>query len=381
MGWSNYRVQAQGTESNIPNIMPKAVTLKAKGGRAWNATAASNVADYVPRFPARRTNTARTRAFIFDIFEKHGASAANVFDGQGSGVFGDTMRVAVTPQTRAALAALRLQLTHRVESSPPVLGSSVIVKLQFAEDMLTAKQKYKTRYWMDFLKSAIMEARIHRFLMKRPKIRLTCGAGVVTVAADSCVPAFHFSGAIPSLGMYVIVMAHVPGVTMKSQFVPRRDAGLPQTTPEEFASLEKAAMTLAMFGVAHGDFQKGNLIVDPKGHVTVIDFGMSRWLPMRLRNIAKTAVQQALSGQGTANAVWHGANGTGGSGTLVAHMNALMEVNYDIYHSEARFIRKYYTEAMRSVNAVERLARARARVWGCATAFKNTGPAKRKRGP
>lgn len=68
-----------------------------------------------------------------------------------------------------------------------------------------------------------------------------------------------------------IVMSHVPGRPMK--------AVLPSWTPEQaraaFTTLGGYTGRLHANGVIHGDLTTSNVIVDARGHLTIVDFGLS----------------------------------------------------------------------------------------------------------
>lgn len=360
----DYRAQARANFWSFPTAIPNTPksVRRSRPGVAWTATAPQADAMYLPTSVALRDQKANARAYtlLHTLVASAGGSTRDVSRAAG-GAHGETFRMRVTPQTLGALEALRVQLSHRVEAPahlPPV-GSRVIVKLQFLHPSYGDADADRPAMWKTFLTDAGLEARNHAYLMGR-NVTLRCGIGrAVTLTGEQCVPQFFFGGALRSLGIYIIVMSQVLGRPMEKA----------DMKPEQFASVEKGIMTLTLLGLAHGDLHTKNMMVHKK-RVTIIDFGLSRRLPALLQARARVAVQRALSGEGTPDAVWHGEDGAGRAGTIVGYMNSWMKrEGYPYYHSEARWLRDYYARAMRHPNAAARIAAARRVLWGCPGAF------------
>lgn len=144
--------------------------------------------------------------------------------------------------------------------------------------------------WIELLFDAARDASNHQYLMEAAPFTVPCeGGGTVTLDAREVVPEFYFAGSHPEYGVYVSVMTFIGGSVSK----------VTAYTPAMMADLEKAAMTLAVCGMEHGDLHESNVMVTRQTYrspprIKIIDFGLSVVLPQKYKTIARQKVEELL---------------------------------------------------------------------------------------
>lgn len=97
----------------------------------------------------------------------------------------------------------------------------------------------------------------------------------------------------------LLVMAHVKGVPLSRVIRSRRSVSV--TTALDFArQIASAVQHAHERGVIHGDLKSSNIMVGPRGHVTILDFGLAvRADACRGNELDSTRVSRASGAAGT----------------------------------------------------------------------------------
>lgn len=167
----------------------------------------------------------------------------------GKGGFGEVFLAKVSPSHVTFMQSLAYRVPRNAEQQlKPLIGQNIAIKVQFLD---TTKR----------LEDAIKESQIHAKLVK---------TGIV--------PKLYASGYDTQHATHVTFMEYVRGLTLES-WLEEHGQVLPANM---FVKIENAIIKLWMAGYAHSDFNPKNIIVRSNTDVTIIDFGWSTVLPLRL---------------------------------------------------------------------------------------------------
>ena len=170
-------------------------------------------------------------------------------------VRGGSGEVAVFRHTSAMRRLLKKYIhvwTCRVGEMLPTVGQTFVMKVI-------------TPLNTDEIDEFVHEALMHQTLADHT----TSALGLHT---SRTVPPFFFGAYDPFSGVYIIIMGHIPGKSVKEILAERR------LTPSEFNSIEYAARTFWANGIIHGDLHVGNIIM-MGARATFVDFALSFALP------------------------------------------------------------------------------------------------------
>lgn len=233
----------------------------------------------------------------------------------GKGANGTAYRVPLTPTNIASMRDFYKAAPCLIDGrGMPTRGiSAVVVKIEAFN--------YDRERYPRYLARVARETSVHSYL-SNPSTCTTLrvhGRSTRFCTAD-VVPPFYFAGTVAEKPYWVTFMGLVDGVelsdtmrgpglargwtqkvsrtdpTLKYYFHPRYGSQIerPQEyvrpTEKMFRSIEKAVATLYVNGVVHGDLHHGNIMVSPRGRVTILDFGFATMIPPDLLPGVRSAV-------------------------------------------------------------------------------------------
>ena len=232
----------------------------------------------------------------------------------GAGAYGTVYKMPLTATNRHYLDTMRMQVVNLLEFAPIPNTGSVVVKFE----SLKKKKKNLGNWNLDF--ESVGEAYVQQMVHDNGGVPKTKRALPVVA------PRVYFSGDLVAKTGFtyrVIVMEEVNGVRLRDII---HDDGV---TKHVQRAVEEAVRTLLRNGVTHNDLHSSNVLISGKGaatRATIIDFGMARIIPTRLRNRvtkmlnAGSSVHEAVTATGLQNAI-----------------NAEMR-NYPYYHTNRKMV-------------------------------------------
>lgn len=278
------------------------------------------------------------------------------------GAHGQVYSCKASAKAKRALNNLRNKLTNVLVGNVPIdavsRGSEIAIKvsaLSKADRAMwnTMPSSRRRKQWSFLLDDAVNDASVHHDLATRESVLLVRGGPVLDTRR--VVPRFYFGGVDPDAGVYVTVAEYIDGIKPTPGNV----------TPMIVARIEQALLTLHARGVAHADVHHDNIIVRKPGGqgVTVIDFGLSTYLPPVLENKARRVLAEAyltLQREGAwpeeaVDALWYGKNGIG------THVDEVMRhtLTANWYNPNGKFI--LYLKTL--IPDKRKLDAARKKVW------------------
>ena len=210
-----------------------------------------------------------------------------------AGVFGVTFRLANSGPAAAALQLARRRASFLVEGKEPAAGAGLVLKIARDFDERYPRVVHPKNRVDAFVRESLKESSWHRHLDDAACLRLDGVSRGACIANH--VPDFHWSGMVvdstTGRRFYVTLMGVAPGLTVSSYA-----AGKAGLTADVYLAIERAAVLMWLYGVAHTDFHTGNMMVDPAtGAVTIIDFGQGIKLHESLVAKLRATVPRAIA--------------------------------------------------------------------------------------
>lgn len=206
----------------------------------------------------------------------------------GGGAFGKAFELVYAGEVARFLERARQTATFVVDHKQPAAGTRVILKV--AADPYEGQKIHRQGQVDRFSRDSVRESSWHKALDTMPCLKLSGLARGVCTAQH--VPDFYWSGMVVDTytgrRFYITLMGLAPGQPVQTMFA----KSMP---PEVYVAVERAVVMMWLYGVAHTDFHKGNVMWDTAGRrATIIDFGqgikLSDALVARLRQTVPKAV-------------------------------------------------------------------------------------------
>lgn len=206
----------------------------------------------------------------------------------GGGAYGKAFELVYAGDIVRFLERARQTATFVVDHKRPAAGARVILKV--AADPYEGQRIHRQGQVDRFSRDSVRESSWHKALDTMPCLALSgLTRGVCTVQH---VPDFYWSGMVVDTytgrRFYITLMALAPGVPVQQLY----SKSMP---PDVYVAVERAVVMMWLYGIAHTDFHKGNVMWDAATRrATVIDFGqgikLSDPLVARLRQAVPRAI-------------------------------------------------------------------------------------------
>lgn len=214
----------------------------------------------------------------------------------GGGAYGKAFELVYAGEVARFLERARQTATFVVDHKRPAAGARVILKV--AADPYEGSAIHRQGQVDRFSRDSVRESSWHKALDTMPCLTLAGLARGVCTAQH--VPDFYWSGMVVDTytgrRFYVTLMALAPGAPVQTSFA----RSMP---PEVYVAVERAVVMMWLYGIAHTDFHKGNVMWDAASRrATIIDFGqgikLSDAVVGRLRQTVPRAVAAGVRSLG-----------------------------------------------------------------------------------
>lgn len=264
----------------------------------------------------------------------------------GGGNFGKIYRCRVTDAFMKAVKRAFNAGGVKVFESFPALGSFVIVKV------VQQKKKIKDK---EFFEDSAHENVVHSKLAT-----MRCDSSVLACISNF-VPEFYVSFVSKKKESHecVTLMGSAGLTTVKKYQLKGTEA-----YTKFYARAEQAVCALWLAGYIHGDLHRENLMVDDKGNVKLIDFGMAAKMPDSFVTFISNGIQQMIRSGSTKSFgdLWTEGK-MNGTQTVVDYSNRLMRGRrFSWYNPDYKSLRKMYNYIPRG--GTKLLPRIRSKLWG-----------------
>ena len=264
----------------------------------------------------------------------------------GGGVFGKIYRCRVTENFMKDLKRAFNAGGVKVFESFPALGSFVIVKV--------VKQKPKMKD-KEFFEDSAHENVIHSKLAT-----MRCNSSALACISNF-VPEFYvsFVSKLAETHECITLMGSAGMTTVKKYQL--KEAG---AYTKFYARAEQAVCAMWLAGYIHGDLHRENLMVDDKGNVKLIDFGMAAKMPDSFVMFISNGIKQMIQSGSTKSFgdLWTEGK-MNGTQTVVDYSNRLMRGRrFPWYNPDYKSLRKMYNYI--PSGGAKLLPGIRSKLWG-----------------
>ena len=260
----------------------------------------------------------------------------------GGGGYGKIYRCRVTENFMKALKSAFNAGGVKVFESFPALGSFVIVKVVEQNKKMPDKE---------FLEESAHENVVHSKLAT-----MRCNSSALACISNF-VPEFYvsFVSKLAKTHECITLMGSAGMTTI------RKMKGI---SAEFYAHAEQAVCALWLAGYIHGDLHRENLMVDDKGNVKLIDFGMAAKMPDSFVTFISNGIKQMIQ-SGSAKSfgdLWTEGK-MNGTQTVADYSNRLMRGRrFSWYNPDYKSLRKMYNYIPRG--GTKLLPSIRSKLWG-----------------
>ena len=261
-----------------------------------------------------------------------------------SGAFGTVLQARYNGETAKLLREIRAASKLRMFRAEPPAGATICIKM--AHD----PWKYD---------DCVREASVHKYLSSAPAVRLP---GCSPVRISDYVPTFYFAGLVADArsgdDVYITVMSKASGKYVYGQSIRSAD---------DFATIERAIVSMWLCGFAHADLHNKNFFWDSESkRPTILDFGFTTMFSPALTEKMRTNVAKAIAaGVDHMGVVWDavGAYGTGAQSFVNRVQYKRDPKTQDLwYNSDPLLLQILFGKL--SAAQQGRVADARKRAWG-----------------
>jgi serine/threonine protein kinase len=264
----------------------------------------------------------------------------------GGGVFGKIYRCRVTDNFMKAVKRAFNAGGVKVFESFPALGSFVIVKV------VQQKKKMKDK---EFFEDSAHENVVHSKLAT-----MRCDSSALACISNF-VPEFYVSFVSKKKESHecVTLMGSAGLTTVKKYQIKGTEA-----YTKFYARAEQAVCALWLAGYIHGDLHRENLMVDDKGNVKLIDFGMAAKMPDSFVTFISNGIKKMVQSGSTKSIgdLWTEGK-MNGTQTVVDYSNRLMKGRrFSWYNPDYKSLLKMYNYIPRG--GTKLLPGIRSKLWG-----------------
>lgn len=200
----------------------------------------------------------------------------------------------MAPNLEKHLTALMNESRHVLFRNLPRVGQRVVMKLEEyrpSKKTQSASKETQKKMYARWLDQALRESSAHKQLSGRACMDVPrCSS----ICVKNYIPQFFFSGVVVDVRgrTYTYNVMSNAGDRNLRKWLDEHGGRL---SAQEYVQVERAACSLWLNGVVHGDLHRNNIMYDPATkRATIIDFGMCVILPQPMSRDVKARVAQGI---------------------------------------------------------------------------------------